>query len=357
MVSHKTFGRRIASPALIVVASLVGACGGGGGGTPAPSGPTAAQNCKATASTAGVGYTIGACVLSVTDANNVVTETTTSQLQDVIVSVSVDQNPPAVADPNTGKNYALSVGVTPSGPASGATLGPTPTFCGSNVLGDRTGHITESYSDPTNPAVSPRFTLLSFAKGSLIVDPNAPDKNAILNQLCIPNPKSLEQIGTVLRVSDFGTWERAAGGADIYYGGWYATRLSTNSVPATAKTFTQGSSVGYRFTQSLIYGVSAKVLSGATWDGSTMTLKIDLYEYSRTKIGGSKTVPPTPSWPTITLTSTKIEGAKISGTVSGGSIGGTWEGTFAGAGEELVGRIRFTDTSVDHKFVGAFALK
>ncbi len=354
--THSFSARRLTATAALALTTLAAGCGGGGGGgttvatTPDPTNPINTQSCGATSSTSGAGYVVGACVLQTTSSTGAVSETTTSQFQDVLISVSVDQNPPAVADPSQGKNYVLSVGLPTTAGGGSANFGPTPAFCLNSGLGDRRGYITESYADATKPETSARFTLLSFAKASLIPDTGA----TLLNQLCKANPRALDEIGTVTRVSDFGVWERAAGGAAIYYGGWYGVRTPTSSAPTSTKDFTSGSAVGYRFTPSLIYGSSSVVLPGAKWDGSKMTLQIGTYKYSRS---GSGVTDVAPSFPVITLTSDKVEGAKISGTISGDGVVGVWEGSFAGAGEELVGRIRFTQGASDHKFVGAFALK
>jgi hypothetical protein len=354
MLVHLKQRRFTATAALFAASMLVSACGGGGGGGESPAPPplgTGTQACAATSGTGGAGYTVGACVVQTT-LNGNTTETTTSQFQDVLVTVAVDQAPPAVADPNQGKSYSLSVGLPPASGGGGTGFGSPNRFCLNSGLGDRRGYITEEYTDPTKPESSPRFTLLSFAKASLIADTGA----TLLNQLCKANPAALSEIGTITRVSDFGVWERAAGGAAIYYGGWYATRVANSTVPTTAKVFTEGSAVGYRFTPSLIYGVSAKVNAGGSWDGTKMVFQIDNFKYSR---AGSGLTQVNPALSVLTLTSDKVDGAKVSGTVVGAGVSGVWEGTFAGAGEELVGRIRFTQTgqTVEDKFVGSFALK
>ncbi len=357
MFAHTVFSRRVAISSVLALSALASACGGGGGGTtttPAvdPNNPIASQSCGATSATTGDGYVIGACAVAVKQADGSSFETTTSQFQDALFSVSVDQNVTATADPTTGLNYAFSI-TLPVGSGS-ATFSPTAKTCSGNQIGDRTGYITQVFADPTATETSPRYTLLSFAKASEIVDPTA----KVLNGSCIPNPTALNEIGTVTRVSDFGVWERYIGGAAIYYGGWYATRGATHTVPTAAKTYTQGSVVGYRFTQTLIYGMSAKVVSGAKWDGSKLVAQVNAYKYSRQKLIN---VSVDPAYTDLTLTSNKIDGNKVSGVVEGtpgSGISGVFEGVFAGSGgEEVVGRIRFTQSSTGHKFVGSFAIK
>jgi hypothetical protein len=357
MLAQTSFSRRVAISGVLALSALASACGGGGGGTTPttnvdPNNPIASQSCGATSSTTGAGYVIGACAVGVKQSDGSTIEKTTSQFQEALFSVGVDQTVTAVPDPATGLNYTFSI-TLPVGSGS-ATFSPTAKTCSGNQIGDRTGYITQVFADPTATETSPRYTLLSFAKASEIIDPNA----KILNGSCIPNPTALKEIGTLTRVSDFGVWERYIGGAAIYYGGWYATRGATHTAPTAAKTYTEGSVVGYRFTQELIYGMSAKVVAGAKWDGAKLVAQINNYKYSRKPLVNPSVEP---AYTDLTLTSNKIENNKVSGVVEGtpgSGISGVFEGVFAGSGgEEVVGRIRFTQASSDHKFVGSFAIK
>lgn len=156
---------------------------------------------------------------------------------------------------------------------------------------------------------------------------------------------------------DFGAWERYAGGATIYYGGWYAPKTATNAVPAAGKTYGAGAVAGYRFTQTIGYGMSGNVNAGATWNGSALTLTIDggTFEYSR-----PETNPPSPgtALPAITLVSSTVAGAKVTGIVQGNGVTGIWEGQFGGAaGEEFAGQFQFVQAGSGHKVTGAFAVK
>ncbi len=157
-----------------------------------------------------------------------------------------------------------------------------------------------------------------------------------------------------LTYSDAGVWERYLGEAALYFGGWYATRGTSHAVPSANKTYGSGVAFGYRFTPGKGYGMSADVLSNATWNGSAITVQISNFAYST----AGETNPNPGALPVLSLTSGTVTGTKVTGTVSGTGVTGIWEGEFAGpAGQEFAGKFQVVQASTGHRVTGSFAVK
>jgi hypothetical protein len=341
-----------ASSAILLVTALA-ACGGGGGGeapagTPPSGGGTTPNpapapltlgglNCVA-ATGGGSGYVLGVC--SVVTAG---VEAISSQFQNFPLTVTTDAS--------VAKRFTLNT-QTPLLPGA-RTMDAANENCGDNQLGSKSGYLTEIYEDATKPATSPRFSVLSFAQ---TVGENT--------NFCRTPTNQTKPAAYTLTNSDFGTWERYLGEAALYYGGWYALRTTTNGLPTGPKTYAQGAAFGYRFTsgnpaagiQGKGYGVSADVPSGASWNGTTLTVQINNFAYSR-----RSEVNPTvaPALDTLTLSGTySADTKKVSGIVSGTGVTGIFEGEFAGAtGQEFVGKFQLVQGASGDRLTGAFAVK
>jgi hypothetical protein len=314
-----------ASSAILLVTALA-ACGGGGGGDtagtppaggtpPAATPPPAALtlgglNCVA-ATGGGSGYVLGVC--------SVVTggvEAISSQFQNFPLTVTTDAS--------VAKRFSLNV-QSPLLPGA-RTMDAANENCGDNQLGSKSGFLTEIYDDATKPATSPRYSVLSFA----------------------------QSVGENTNLGE----------AALYYGGWYALRTTTNGLPTGPKTYAQGAAFGYRFTsgnpaagiQGKGYGVSADVLTGASWNGTTLTVQINNFSYSR-----RSEVNPTvsPALGTLSLSGTyAADTKKVSGIVSGTGVTGIFEGEFAGAtGQEFVGKFQLVQGASGDRLTGSFAVK
>ncbi len=288
------------------------------------------------AKSGGVGYILGVCLTS-----SGTVEANASQFQNFPLTVTTD--------PTDSKKYTLNV---QSPFLSGArTVSAANENCSDNQLGSKSGYLTELYEDPTRPATSPRYSVLSFAQ---TVGENTALCRTVANQTRDAAFKLVN--GNDLTLSDFGTWERYLGESSLYYGGWYALRTSTNALPLGSKTFSKGVAVGYRFTPSLGYGVSADVAPGATWNGTTLNLEINNVTYSR-RAQVNPTV--TPSINALTLSGTySASTKKVSGSLSGNGVTGTFEGEFAGAsGQEFVGKFQLVTPAAADRLTGSFAMK
>jgi hypothetical protein len=331
-----------ASSAILLVTALA-ACGGGGGGAetppagtpPAGSTPPPAAltlgglNCVA-ATGGSSGYILGVCsVVSGT------TETISSQFQNFPVTVTTD--------PSVAKRFTLNV-QSPLLPG-GRTMDAANENCGDNQLGSKSGYLTELYEDATKPATSPRYSVLSFAQS---VGENT--------NFCRTPTNQTKPAAFTLASSDFGTWERYLGEAALYYGGWYALRTTTNALPTGSKTYGPGAAFGYRFTAAKGYGVSADVVSGATWNGTTLALQINNFAYSR-RAEVNPVV--SPALGTLSLSGTySAETKKVTGLVSGTGVTGIFEGEFAGSsGQEFVGKFQLFQASSNDRLTGSFAIK
>ncbi len=342
-----------ASSAILLVTALA-ACGGGGGGGETPAGTPPAGNTPnpapapltlgglncVSATGGGSGYVLGVC--------SVVTggvEAVSSQFQNFPVTVTTD----AVA-----KRFTLNV-QSPLLPG-GRTMDEANENCGDNQVGTKSGFLSEIYEDATKPATSPRYSVLSFAQSvgentNFCRTPTNQKKPSAFNQVVGSTSLTSELIS-----SDFGTWERYLGESALYYGGWYALRTTTNGLPAAGKVYGKGMAVGYRFTPAKGYGVSADVVTGATWNGTTLALQINSLSYSRR---GETNPVVAPAIGAISLSGTySADTKKVSGLVSGTGISGIFEGEFAGAsGQEFVGKFQLVQPASGDRLTGSFAVK
>jgi hypothetical protein len=331
-----------ASSAILLVTALA-ACGGGGGGTEPPAGgtPPAAGNPPSapltlgglncvSATGGGSGYVLGVCsVVSGT------TETISSQFQNFPLTVTTDAS--------VAKRFTLNV-QSPLLPGA-RTMDAANENCGDNQLGSKSGFLTEIYDDATRPATSPRYSVLSFAQS---VGENT--------NFCRTPTNQTKAAAYPLVSSDFGTWERYLGESALYYGGWYALRTTTNALPTGSTTYGPGAAFGYRFTAAKGYGVSADVVTGATWNGTTLSLQINNFAYSRR----AETNPAvSPALGTLSLSGTySADTKKVTGLVSGTGVTGIFEGEFAGsAGQEFVGKFQLVQGASGDRLTGSFAIK
>lgn len=348
-----------ATGAAFLVSTLV-ACGGGGGsdttaGTPPAGSPPAAGtppaaapaplggiNCIASVAGAGAGpgYVVGACVLP---ASGTTPAQINSQFQNFPVNVGTESG--NTSDVNSLRRFSLDVQTPVS--AGSRALDGTNERCDGNILGNVTSYLTELYVDATNPGTSPSFTILS---------PSQKYGRNLAQCRLAANP--LDGASYPLVYLDFGTFERYLGESTLYYGGWSAQRVTSagsNAAPAGAKTFGSGAMIGYRTTSSLSYGMSATIPAGASWNGTTLTMTMGTFVYSRR----NETNPnPGEVIPTLTFTSNAGSGDTLSGVITGTGVTGVFEGKFGGpAGQEFAGKMQLTMASSGHKIVGAFAIK
>ena len=101
--------------------------------------------------------------------------------------------------------------------------------------------------------------------------------------------------------------------------------------------------------------MSADVAAGATWNGSTMTLQLSNFSYSRANVTAPN---PGAALPTVSLRATTITGKAVTGLVEGTGVSGIFEGEFGGpAGEEFAGRFQLVQPATGHKVSGSFAIK
>jgi hypothetical protein len=363
MLPSKTLYVRTAQASLTaaVLATIV-ACGGGGGdagGTPpaASSSSTSSTSTSSTSSSSttssssstgttnlgglncvagsggGTGYVLGACVLAsrASPTSPLVGQTATNF-----------QNFPATVTPSDDKTlrrYTLNV-TSPFG-AGAQTMDGTGENCEANSVGGRAAYATEFYADPTNPANSPRYTVLSFTQSYGL---NSPQCRTATNTRAVA--------AFNLTTADFGLWERFLGEASIYYGGWYAAR-GAQGLPANGKTYSEGLAIGYRITPEWVFGMSSTVTTTGAWNGSTITLQISGDRYSSSQTTAFPT-----AFPTLTLTTTARTGNKVSGDVTGSGVAGIWEGEFFGPnGAEFAGRFQLTQPASGHRVTAAFALR
>lgn len=297
--------------------------------------PLDGLNCVSSAG-GGSGYILGVC--SVFSGN---TEANSVQFQNFPLTVTTDSS--------VAKRFTLN---TQSPYLPGArTMDAANENCSDNQLGSKSGFLTEIYDDPTRPATSSRYSVISFAQtvGENTNFCRTPQNQTRLSAFNVVT-------GGDLALSDFGTWERYLGGASLYYAGWYALRTTTNATPQAGKTYAKGIAVGYRFAANLGYGMSADVVSGATWNGTSLTLQINNLAYSRRNLANPSV---TPAIDTLTLSGTySATTKKVSGLVSGTGVGGTFEGEFAGAsGQEFVGKFQLLQAASGDRLAGAFAVK
>lgn len=161
----QTIGRVAGAAGLAAI--LLSACGGGGSGDPVSTSSSSSSSSSTSTSTSsgttagldglncvaatggGAGYILGVCSVV---ANGV--ESVTSQFQTFPVTVTVGAS----------KSYTLNI-QSPAGTDPGArTMDGTTENCDANRLGSRNAYAVEYYSNPTTPATSPRYTLLSFTQ-------------------------------------------------------------------------------------------------------------------------------------------------------------------------------------------------
>lgn len=348
--------------AALLLATLA-ACGGGGGsagggtassssssssttssstGSPPPAPVLTGLGCVAAAG-GGSGYILGVCSVVT---NGV--EAIAAGFQNFPATVT--SNPA----PNTSKTFTLNL-QTPVSPGA-KSVDASLENCANNQLGTSIGFLAEVFDNANAPTTSPRYSILTFSQG---YGARITSVNNVQTDLCrrSGNPITAPALPNAVPLAfmDVGVWERYLGDAALYYGGWYSQRGTTSAAATAGKTYGAGKAFGYRFTADQGFGMSADIAAGATWNGSTMTLQISSFNYSRANV---TTPNPGAPFPVITLRATAISGKAVTGLVEGTGISGIFEGEFGGpAGEEFAGRFQFVQPASGHKASGSFAIK
>ena len=343
-----------------MVLATIAACGGGGGsagggtassssstsssstGSPPPAPILTGLGCVAAAG-GGSGYILGVCSVVT---NGV--EAISSGFQNF--QVTVVSNPA----PNTGKAFTLNT-QTPLLPGS-KTVDASLENCANNQLGTSIGYLAEIFDNAAAPTTSPRYSVLTFSQG---YGARITTVNSVQTDLCRRpgNPITAPALPNAVPLAfmDVGVWERYLGDAALYYGGWYSQRGTTSAAAAAGKVYGAGKAFGYRFTADQGFGMSADVAAGATWNGSTMTLQLSNFSYSRANVAAPN---PGAPLPTVSLRATTITGKAVTGLVEGTGVSGIFEGEFGGpAGEEFAGRFQLVQPATGHKVSGSFAIK
>ena len=347
--------------AALLLATLA-ACGGGGSagggvasssssssstsssstGTPPPAPVLTGLGCVAAAG-GGSGYILGVCSVVT---NNV--EAISSGFQNFLVTVASN------AAPNTGKAFTLNT-QTPLLPGA-KEVNASLENCANNQLGTSVGYLAEVFDNANSPATSPRYSVLTFSQG---YGARITSVNNVQTDLCrrAGNPITAPALPNAVPLAfmDVGVWERYLGDAALYYGGWYSQRGTTSAAAAAGKTYGAGKAFGYRFTADQGFGMSADIATGATWNGTTMTLQLSNFNYSRANVTSPN---PGAPLPTVTLRATTVTGKAVTGLVEGTGVSGIFEGEFGGpAGEEFAGRFQLVQPATGHKVSGSFAIK
>ena len=325
-----------------------GSAAGGGSASPPPAaGPAPAPvltglGCVAGAG-GGSGYILGVCSVVT---NGV--EAISSGFQNFAVTVA--SNPA----PNTGKAFTLNT-QTPILPGS-RTVDASLENCANNQLGTSVGYLAEVFENANSPTTSPRYSVLTFSQayGARITN-----VNGVQTDRCrqAGNPVTVPALPNAVPLAfmDVGVWERYLGDASLYYGGWYSQRNTNSAVAPSGKVYGAGKAFGYRFTADQGFGMSADVAAGATWNGSTMTLQLINFTYSRANVTSPN---PGAALPTVSLRATTVTGKAVTGLVEGTGVSGIFEGEFGGPnGEEFAGRFQLVQPASGHKVSGSFAVK